>query len=344
MKKWSKIISFFMAVIMISAIMPISAFAADALSKAVNVVTNSDYYNVSLTNTGGDYINFEYTGVNKDGTMTVNENEDITVVMNMGNNFNSSSNSTELGWHYGGNTQYQLATDYTFTMTDNTYNFTASGFNNGSTVFAGNSNSTSTTFTLAGGLPAGQYTFTVKYKYQMKKWKNTSYKANYELTSSDDITINVVSASEPEVEYSTTAVGGSIKVPTTVDSSVGLRFGFKTDVKAELVEERGFLFAAGSLDEINESTQNVKKLEAANYIVHNEGTEDEYTTFNLVFVNIPKANYESNITACSYVVVDGKTYYSEAKTYNFKAIADKVIATEDSESEIVKTLQGLLNA
>jgi hypothetical protein len=343
MKKWSKIISFFMAVIMISAIMPISAFAADPLSKAVNVVANSDYYNVSLTSSGGDYINFEYTGVNKDGTMTVNENEDITVVMNMGNNYNSSKDTTELGWYYGDSSKYQLATNYTFTMTDNTHNFTASGFNNGSTANAGSSNSTSTTFTLAGGLPAGQYTFTVSYKYQMKKY-NPNLKTYFEITSSDDITINVVSASEPEVEYSTTAVGGSIKVPTTVDSSVGLRFGFKTDVKAELVEERGFLFAAGSLDEINESTQNVKKLEAANYIVHNEGTEDEYTTFNLVFVNIPKANYESNITACSYVVVDGKTYYSEAKTYNFKAIADKVIATEDSESEIVKTLQGLLNA
>jgi hypothetical protein len=339
MKKISKLIAFLMAVVMMSVVMPMSAFAAvETLNKFTNTL-NSDYYNISLEN-GNNFIHLEYQNVYKDsthddyGVMNVMENEDITVVMNDGAGCTSSVTSAygnELGWHYGSSGYYVIASDYDFSMTDGTYSFEVSDFKKGSSVNYNNGKggSIKTTFTLAGGLPAGDYTFTVSYKYQMKKNNST----NFQIISSDTIKIHVES-------YKTTPVGGSIRV----GENSGLRFGFQTDKEASSVEEYGFIYAVGDVENLTEETSGVVKKVATNYIVHNEGEEDEYTTFNLVFRNIPKSSYNTNITARSYVVIDGETYYSAQRTYNFYDIATQIVGDGGQPQDLKDAVQNMLDA
>ena len=86
MKKTVKFMATLMAVVMLTSLVPLTVLAADPLNKSVNTVTDAQYYNVNLNNgSHGDYISFEYTGVNKDGTMLVEANTPITITMSDGN-------------------------------------------------------------------------------------------------------------------------------------------------------------------------------------------------------------------------------------------------------------------
>lgn len=120
-----------MAGAMVLAAMPFSATAATSLTKETNVLEDSEYYNVSLNNgSNGDYINFEYTGVDQDGVWYVTPDTDLTLVMSDGDGYSSdnlTNHGYNLGWHYGTTTSYCISSDTAATMTDGTYSFSVSG-------------------------------------------------------------------------------------------------------------------------------------------------------------------------------------------------------------------------
>lgn len=339
MKKSVKVMAALMAVVMLVSLVPITALAADPLNKSVNTVTNAQYYNVNLNNgSNGDYISFEYTGVGKDGTMVVEPNTPITITMSDGNGYSSTPlyENYPLGWHYGTNsTSYCLSTDEIFTMSDGNFNFNVSGFGaskNANNTYAQSGKSMATTFTLDSGLPEGTYTFNVSYKFEMKKWSfTTNWQSKYATTQTDTITI--ISKSY------TDAMGGSIRV----GSNSGLRFGFETKEDADTIKEYGFLYLYGESDTLTPETEGVHKMKAENYITHEEGTDSEYTTFNLVFTNVPKSNFDTNITVCSYVVIDGVTHYSQPVTRNFKGVAEAVLADDDVDPATKEAVSAMLN-
>lgn len=338
MKKTVKFMATLMAVVMLTSLVPLTALAADPLNKSVNTVTDAQYYNVNLNNgSHGDYISFEYTGVSKDGTMLVEANTPITITMSDGNGYSSSAQTSNypLGWHYGTNsTDYCLSTDHSFSMSNGEYSFDVSGFGasvDANNTYAQSGQSMKTTFTLNSGLPEGTYQFTVSYKPQMKKYSWFSWNATYETDTTDTITI--ISKSY------TDAMGGSIRV----GSNSGLRFGFETKEDADTIDEYGFLYLYGETDTLTPETEGVKKLKAENFITHEEGTEDEYTTFNLVFTNVPKSGFDINITACSYVVIDGVTHYSQPVTRNFRGVAEEVLADENVDDATKEAVREMLN-
>lgn len=339
MKKSVKVMAALMAVVMLVSLVPITALAADPLNKSVNTVTDAQYYNVNFNNgSNGDYISFEYTGVSKDGTMVVEANTPITITMSDGNGYSSSTQSSNypLGWHYGTNsTDYCLSTDQIFSMSDGNYNFEVSGFGseqNANNTYAQSGQSMKTTFTLNSGLPEGTYTFNVSYKFEMKKWSFfTDWQSKYATTQTDTITIISESYTDP--------MGGSIRV----GSNPGLRFGFETKEDADTIDEYGFLYLYGESDTLTPETAGVHTMKAENYITHEEGTDNEYTTFNLVFTNVPESGYDTNITACSYVVIDGVTHYSEPVTRNFRDVAEAVLADGDVDQPTKDEVSDLLN-
>ncbi len=343
MKKSKKLLALLFAVVMVIGVSPISAFAATDLTKEVNVLKDSEYYNVSLNNgDSGDYINFEYTGVTQDGVWYVTPDTDLSLTITdsvgyTGENF--STHGYNLGWYYGTSTSYYLYCDTAWTMTgtDNDYSFTMStgvgtGVGDSWKVYAGTiGNSMESVFTLEGGLPAGTYTFDVTYKLQMKKQSTFSSSTAYELSTTDTITI---------IATDVDALGGSIRV----SDPAGLRFGFSTDIDADTIDEYGFYYVYDAVDTVTADTANVKQKVATNQITHNEDTDDEYTTFNLVFTNVPTANFDTDITACAYIVVDGVTYYSEPMTRNFTQVANAVLADESVDDDTKSAVQDMLNA
>lgn len=352
MKKSLKSIALLMAVVLLVSAFPFSAFAAD-LSKEINKASNAEYYSVTLQNNDGspeEYISFQFTGVDKNTqTLTVMENEPITITMDDGSGYtgqNGNQNGFALGWYYSSGTDRCISTDAAFTMTDGNHTFAVSGFGtaeNQNTVLSQNGNTAKTTFTLDSGLPAGDYEFTVSYRYQMKKWDNgvwgigAGWKAQQELSTSDVIKIHVEKA-VPE-EYYPITEGGTIRV----GEIPGLRFGFTTKEDATNIDEYGFLYAYGETDTLTEGAQGVHKKVATNCITHNEDTDAEYTSFNLVFTEIPSSGYDTKITACSYVVIDGVTYYSEPVTRNFRGVATEIINDPSVDDGTKQAVTDLLN-
>lgn len=349
MKKSLKSLALIMAVIMIVSAIPFNAFAAD-LIKTEKLASNAEYYSITLQNEGSrqEYISFQYTGVDKDTkTLTVKEYEPITITMDDGSGYtgqNGDQNGYALGWYYNSGTDRCISTDAAFTMTNGQYTFDVSGFGtaqNQNTVLAQNGNNAKTTFTLASGLPAGDYEFTVTYKYQMKKWERVvfsySWNTKQELTSSDVIKIHV--EKNIPAEYYPNTEGGSIRV----GNNSGLRFGFTSDADASAITEYGFLYAVGSHDSLTEGAEGVTKKVATNFVTHDEDTDAEYTSFNLVFTDVPSSGFDTNITACAYVVIDGETYYSEPATRSFRQVANEVLAdptVDEATKEAVRDMLG----
>lgn len=349
MKKSLKSLALIMAVIMIVSAIPFNAFAAD-LIKTEKLASNAEYYSITLQNEGSrqEYISFQYTGVDKDTkTLTVKEYEPITITMDDGSGYtgqNGDQNGYALGWYYNSGTDRCISTDAAFTMTNGQYTFDVSGFGtaqNQNTVLAQNGNNAKTTFTLASGLPAGDYEFTVTYKYQMKKWERVvfsySWNTKQELTSSDVIKIHV--EKNIPAEYYPNTEGGSIRV----GNNSGLRFGFTSDADASAITEYGFLYAVGSHDSLTEGAEGVTKKVATNFVTHDEDTDAEYTSFNLVFTDVPSSGFDTNITACAYVVIDGETYYSEPATRSFRQVANDVLAdptVDEATKEAVRDMLG----
>lgn len=132
------------------------------------------------------------------------------------------------------------------------------------------------------------------------------------------------------------AKGGSIRV-----TDAGLRFGYSFyDTQEKDVEEYGFVYTQGvsnnsSLIIENVDNINTYKLIAKNRITH----EDNTTTFNLVFTNIPASAYSIDISARAYVKIDGVYYYSDVLQRSFNQVADAVLA----DDEIDQSTKDLLN-
>lgn len=134
------------------------------------------------------------------------------------------------------------------------------------------------------------------------------------------------------------AMGGSIRV-----TDAGLRFGYSFyDTQKKNVEEYGFVYAAGEQDR-NELTveqidnESVLQLVAYNRLTH----EDETTTFNLVFTDIPQASYDTEVTARAYVKIDGKYFYSDVTTRSFNQVANAVLADDEIDQNTKNTLTKL---
>lgn len=349
MKKSLKSLALVLAVVLLVSVIPFSAFAA-YLTKTENKASNAEYYSITLQNpeTPNEYISFQYTGVDKDTkTLTVMENEPITITMDDGAGYtsqNGDQNGYAIGWHYASDTKHCISTeDFDWSMTYDKYNFAVSGFgvSEANWCIAQAGNSCKTIFTLDSGLPAGDYEFTVNYKFQMKAYEGTifkkSWKTKQELTSSDVIKIHVESSTP--AEYYPNVEGGSIRVG---DNS-GLRFGFTSDADASAITEYGFLYAVGSHDSLTEGADGVTKKVATNFVTHDEDTDAEYTSFNLVFTNVPSSGFDTNITACAYVKIDGETYYSEPVTRYFRQVANDVLAdptVDEATKEAVRDMLG----
>lgn len=353
MKKSFRSLALVLAVVLLVSVIPFSAFAAD-LTKTENKYSNAEYYSVTLQNadTPSEYISFQYTGVDKDTkTLTVKEYEPITITMDDGSGYtgqNGDQNGYALGWYYSSGSGRCISTESSaWSMTDatGTYSFEISGFGasgeNWCTSEVGNS--CASTLSLASGLPAGDYEFTVSYKYQMKKWDNgvwgmgAGWKTQQELSTSDVIKIHV--EKNIPAEYYPNTEGGSIRV----GSNSGLRFGFTTDADASIITEYGFLYAVGSHDSLTEGADGVTKKVATNFVTHDEDTDAEYTSFNLVFTDVPSSGFDTNITACAYVVIDGETYYSEPATRSFRQVANDVLAdptVDEATKEAVRDMLG----
>lgn len=350
MKKSFKSLALVLAVVLLVSVIPFSAFAAE-LTKTPNKASNAEYYSVTLQNAGtpSEYISFQYTGVDKNTqTLTVMENEPITITMDDGSGYtgqNGDQNSFAIGWYYATGTERCISTDTAFTMTDGTHTFAVSGFGtaqNQNSVTSVNGNTAKTTFTLDGGLPAGDYTFTVSYKYQMKKWDNgvwgigAGWKTQQEISSTDTIKIHVESSTP--AEYYPNAEGGTIRV----GSVPGLRFGFTSDANASIITEYGFLYTYAATDSLVEGAEGVYKKVASNHITHEEDTDAEYTSFNLVFTNVPSSGFDTDITACAYVVIDGETYYSDPVTRNFRGVANAILADPEVDEATKDAVNDLL--
>lgn len=135
------------------------------------------------------------------------------------------------------------------------------------------------------------------------------------------------------------AMGGSIRV-----TDAGLRFGYSFyDTQKKNVEEYGFVYAQGE-KENNEITvddvdgSNVLQLTAYNRLTH----EDETTTYNLVFIDIPQTAYNTEISARAYVKIDGIYYYSDTLCYSFNDIAQKVMTDDEIDQNTKNSLNNLL--
>ena len=129
------------------------------------------------------------------------------------------------------------------------------------------------------------------------------------------------------------ALGGTIRL-----SDSGLRFGFSWDNITELESiadsvEYGFLYEYGETDELS------RKKDATNRIDHNGNT-----TFNLVFTNIPKANYDTKISARAYVCIDGMYFYSDIITRSFEGVANAVIADDTIDETTKEQVRNILEA
>ena len=152
-----------------------------------------------------------------------------------------------------------------------------------------------------------------------------------------DVTLEKIPA-YAEPDETTTTMGGSIRVGDVP----GLRFGFQTTSSEEDAEEYGFIYAYEdttdlSIDKVG--TDGVKKLVAQNKITHDEG----YTTFNLVFTEIPASAYDTVVSARSYVVIDGEYHYSEVISYSFRQIANLVLADDEIDEATKSKVEDLLN-
>ncbi len=132
-------------------------------------------------------------------------------------------------------------------------------------------------------------------------------------------------------------LGGSIRL-----SDCGLRFGFSWNNIAELERiadsvEYGFLYEYGETDDL--TIESGRKKVATNCIDH-----DGYTTFNLVFTNIPKANYDTKISARAYVCIDGMYFYSDIITRSFEGVANAVIADDTIDETTKEQVRNILEA
>lgn len=134
------------------------------------------------------------------------------------------------------------------------------------------------------------------------------------------------------------AMGGSIRV-----TDAGLRFGYSFyDTQKKEVEEYGFVYAAGEQDRNDLTVEQIDGESVLQLVAYNRLThEDETTTFNLVFTDIPQASYDTEVTARAYVKIDGKYFYSDVTTRSFNQVANAVLADDEIDQNTKNTLTKL---
>ena len=134
------------------------------------------------------------------------------------------------------------------------------------------------------------------------------------------------------------AMGGSIRV-----TDAGLRFGYSFyDTQKKEVEEYGFVYAAGEQDGNDLTVEQIDGESVLQLVAYNRLThEDETTTFNLVFTDIPQASYDTEVTARAYVKIDGKYFYSDVTTRSFNQVANAVLADDEIDQNTKNTLAKL---
>ena len=134
------------------------------------------------------------------------------------------------------------------------------------------------------------------------------------------------------------AMGGSIRV-----TDAGLRFGYSFyDTQKKEVEEYGFVYAAGEQDRNDLTVEQIDGESVLQLVAYNRLThEDETTTFNLVFTDIPQASYDMEVTARAYVKIDGKYFYSDVTTRSFNQVANAVLADDEIDQNTKNTLTKL---
>lgn len=134
------------------------------------------------------------------------------------------------------------------------------------------------------------------------------------------------------------ALGASIRL-----SDSGLRFGFNwdngTDFQAAHGEnmEYGFVYAYGRTNDL--TVENGKTR-----IAEKRVDADGKTSFNLVFTDIPKANFDTEISARAYVRINGVYFYSDILTRSFEGVANAVLADPDIDENIKSQLRLTLEA
>ena len=134
------------------------------------------------------------------------------------------------------------------------------------------------------------------------------------------------------------AMGGSIRV-----TDAGLRFGYSFyDTQKKEVEEYGFVYAAGEQDGNDLTVEQIDGESVLQLVAYNRLThEDETTTFNLVFTDIPQASYDTEVTARAYVKIDGKYFYSDVTTRSFNQVANAVLADDEIDQNTKNALKAL---
>lgn len=133
--------------------------------------------------------------------------------------------------------------------------------------------------------------------------------------------------------YDVKALGGSIRV-----TDAGLRFGFSYDESQGNVEEYGFVYANGEVNNFAAGTQGVIKMTANNRITH----ADNSTSFNLVFIQIPETAFNSIISVRAYVKIDGAYFYSDIIHHSFHSVADAVLNDDTIDSNTKNAVQNIL--
>lgn len=133
---------------------------------------------------------------------------------------------------------------------------------------------------------------------------------------------------------SVTKNGGSIRV-----TDAGLRFGYQYNGEENKnIQEYGFVYSSGETD--NLTVDNALKLVANNRIDHGD-----YTTYNLVFTNVPYTDkaFNQKISAKAYIKIGDEYFYSDVVSHSYYTVADAVLNDETIDSNTKKAVQNILD-
>lgn len=130
------------------------------------------------------------------------------------------------------------------------------------------------------------------------------------------------------------ANGGSIRV-----TDAGLRFGYKYNGEYNPnIEEYGFAYNSGVTNDL--TVDNALKLVANNRINHGD-----YTTYNLVFTDVPYTEKAFNqmISAKAYIKIGGEYFYSDTVQHSYNTVANAVLNDETIDSNTKNAVQNILD-
>ena len=151
----------------------------------------------------------------------------------------------------------------------------------------------------------------------------------------------------------------SIENPCNVDdlgrsicvSAAGLRFGFNWDNIDEIEKyadniEYGFVYSINGDENLSKENLSIETVDNDNVrklVANNRDPNEEGTTFNIVFANMPPEYFESPMSARAYVNIDGMYFYSEVTTGSFEEVAELVLkdsTVDEATKEAIKKLLG----